>query len=157
MTVEKFGYGTYTLVMKASASESGEAISGSITGSGPYLSLSATEIDVEMEGLASRSHLTQLTTWTDENTSQKSQVTLNGLPHSDFHTYKIVWAPKFVQFFRNDELIATHKKIVPSKPASFLLNHWGTNDSNWGGFATPGIDRYVYIKSLTYTPNLKKP
>lgn len=156
MSIKKFGYGTYTLVMKSSADKNNEAVSGSITGAGLYLSISETEIDIEMEGYWPRANLTQLATWVDETTVQKTLVAKD-LPYKDFHTYKIVWAPAAIQFFVDESLIATHKNVVPKAAASFLLNHWGTNDSSWGGMATPNVDRYVYIKSFTFTQlNLNK-
>ena len=157
MTTQRFGFGTYTLVMRASSDSpapdlAGTAHSGSITGAGVYLNLSETEIDIEVEGLSARSALTQLTTWSDEQTSQQTKVKRGSSPHLDFHEYKMVWAPKAVRFFRDDELIAVHEKIVPTKPAQFLLNHWGTNDLKWGGTATTGVERFVYIKSFSFTP-----
>ena len=43
-------------------------------------------------------------------------------------------------------------RAVPSAPAPFLLNFWGTNSSSWGGTATTGITRYMYISNFRYTP-----
>ncbi len=162
MTVAKFGYGTYTLIMKASSNEinplgRGDSVSGSITGVASYLDQSETEIDIEMEGISSRSSLTQTTTWVDvTKDSETKQIPPSkresALPHHGFHTYKYIWTPGVVRFYRNGVLIATHKKVVPYKPAKFLLNHWGTNDPLWGGKATPGVDRYVFIKRFTFKP-----
>jgi beta-glucanase (GH16 family) len=156
MTVQSFGYGTYTLVMKSSSDSDNEAVNGSITGAGPYLNLSETEIDIEMEGFWPRAEFTQLTTWTDEKTDEKTLVE-ETFPYKGFHTYKIVWTSKSVQLFFDNKIVATHKTVVPSKPAPFLLNHWGTNDAAWGGLATPDVERYVYVKSFTFTPILEKP
>ena len=45
----------------------------------------------------------------------------------------------------------THSSAVPSTPAPFLFNMWGTNDSSWGGTASPGPTRYMYISNFSYT------
>ena len=33
-----------------------------------------------------------------------------------------------------------------------MINHWGTNSDGWGGPATPGVSRYFYVDSVSYTP-----
>lgn len=160
-TVAKFGYGTYEFVMKASSDASnptvvGKSVSGSITGAGSFLDLSETEIDVEMEGLPERANLTQTTTWTHEDKPSETYMVVppatNDLAHQGFHTYVYVWSPGIIKFFRDGRLISTHEHVVPEKPASFLFNHWGTTDRDWGGTATVGVDRYMYIKSFSFTP-----
>ncbi len=156
MSTRKFGFGTYTFVMKASADEQGKPWSGSITGIGLYLPKSETEIDIEVEGLPARSMLTQTSTWENEAKSEtvKSSV---GAPHDDFHTYVIRWTEDGVKFFRDGTLLAEHQMIVPTAPANIFFNHWGTNDSKWGGSAI-ARDRYMFIKSVTFQPlNLKRP
>lgn len=153
-TKQKFGYGTYEFVVKASASAAGVPVSGSITGCFNYNEGSATEIDVEVEG-GVRSRTTQLTSWAGEsNPNEHTDVfpELASLPHQDFHTYKFVWSPGKIEFYRNGVLIGTHTKVVPTKEAQMYFNHWGTNDPNWGGMATPGVDRFMYIKRFSFTP-----
>jgi hypothetical protein len=34
-----------------------------------------------------------------------------------------------------------------------MVNHWGTNSTGWGGSATVGVERYVYISNFVYTPS----
>ena len=154
MSTRKFGFGTYTFVMKASADEDGKPWSGSITGMGLYLLKSVTEIDIEVEGISSRSMMTQTSTWEGEDKVEtvKSSV---GQPHDDFHTYVVIWTEDGVKFYRDGTLLANHQMIVPTASANIFFNHWGTNDLKWGGTAT-ARDRYMFIKSVTFTPNLKK-
>lgn len=154
----KFSYGTYEWIARASSTaahpnDSGTPVSGSITGCFNYVDQSATEIDFEVEGNA-RNNILQLTSWINaampnEHTDINSSTTK---PHEVFCTYKFVWTASQIQFYRDEVLLATHKKVVPSTPAYVLMNHWGTNDANWGGAASPGVARYVWVKKFTYTP-----
>jgi beta-glucanase (GH16 family) len=158
-TKQSFGYGTYEFVVRASSTASapdalGTPVSGSITGCFDYLAGSATEIDTEIEG-GVRSALTQFTSWiSDSKPNQTQQVSpANGVtPEQAFFTYKFVWSPGKIVFYRNDVVVATFTNVVPTQPAPFLFNHWGTNDPNWGGVATPGVDRYMWVKKFSYTP-----
>lgn len=162
-TIAKFGYGTYEFELKASSTglepegHTGKSVSGSITGAASFLLHSETEIDIEYEGLPERAHLTQSSTWVDEN--KPSQITKTPIeniyaywPHQRFHAYRYVWSPGKVVFFRDNVVIATHTRIVPEAPAPFLFNHWGTNSKDWGGLATPNVIRYMYIKNFSFTP-----
>lgn len=158
-TVEKFGYGTYEYSVKASSTAAtpgalGEPVSGSITGCFNYLPASATEIDIEVEG-NERNRTTQLTTWINEtkpNEHTNVAPAGNVLPHQAFFDYKVIWAPGKIEFYRNNVLIGTHTKVVPTDAAPFMFNHWGTNGPDWGGLATPDVTRYMWVKNFTYTP-----
>ena len=48
--------------------------------------------------------------------------------------------------------MVTHTRDLPTVPAPFLFNMWGTNKSSWGGMATIGPTRYMYISNFKYTP-----
>ena len=153
---QSFGYGKYEFVVSASANDLGQPISGSITGCFNYRPASITEIDYEVEGLTSRSKFYQFTSWIRESIPNETTAVLPmsslQLPHHGFHRIAFVWTKGKIEFYRDGVLVATHMKIVPSVPAPFLFNHWGTNDLNWGGLATPGVDRFMYIKSFNFTP-----
>lgn len=157
----KFGYGIYEFEVRASSTAdtpntSGDAISGSITGCFNYGPASVTEIDVEVEGLSARKNLTHMTSWRGEsnpNQSTKVQpVSATALPHRVFHKYAFVWTKNKIEYFRNGVLVATHTTVVPSQAAPMMFNHWGTNNPNWGGVSTPGVDRYMYVKNFKFVP-----
>lgn len=154
MSARKFGFGTYTFVMKASADEQGKPWSGSITGIGLYLSKSETEIDIEVEGIPSRSMLTQTTTWESETKFETTKSSV-GQPHDGFHTYVIRWTDESIKFYRDGTLLTNHQTIVPTAPANLFFNHWGTNTLEWGGLAI-ARDRYMFIKSVTFVPLVLK-
>jgi endo-1,3-1,4-beta-glycanase ExoK len=157
-TVASFGFGDYTMRMKASSDSSipsvdGKPVSGSISGVFVFKDKSETEIDIEVEG--NRPSLTQTSTWVDESEPETKKISAarNGkLPQQGFHDYKFSWLPGVVKFYRDGILISTHTHVVPSSPAQFMFNHWGTNSEKWGGLATPGVDRYMFVESFTFTP-----
>jgi len=159
-TLQKFGYGTYEFVVRASSTSStsigqGKPVSGSITGCFNYLPNSETEIDVEVEG-GVRSSWTQFTSWISESKPNQTQtltsVSAAETPEAEFFTYKFVWSRGSIVFYRDNMVVATFTSVVPTQPAPFLFNHWGTNNPLWGGPATPGQDRYMWIKSFSFTP-----
>ena len=69
-----------------------------------------------------------------------------------FHDYKFVWQPGQIDFYADGYHKFSHTTNVPSAPAYFMINHWGTDSGNWGGTATVGTTRYFYIDSVKYTP-----
>jgi beta-glucanase (GH16 family) len=157
-SLKQFSYGTFEWVCRASSTagtpnQAGVPVSGSITGCFLYRSQASTEIDVEVEG-GVRRNLTQFTSWVGEaNPNQTTQVSPTGQqPHETFFTYTFKWMPGKIEFYRDNVLVATHTKVVPSLPAAAMMNHWGTNDPNWGGPATLNSTRYMWVKSFKYTP-----
>ena len=89
-----------------------------------------------------------------ESESTSHTVTVPGL-NSGFHTYKFIWEEGKITFFVDNVYQADHVTNVPSAPAHFMINHWGTNSSGWGGTATTGPDgtpRYFYVDWVKFTP-----
>lgn len=156
-TNQKFLYGTYEWVAKtssnaAASTSAGAAISGSISGCFAYNTNAVTEIDVEIEGIASRCNLVQFTSWVgDTNPNEATKVAATP-PNAGFHSYKFVWRPTGITFYIDDQPASAHSKVIGNTAAAAMINHWGTNDVNWGGLATPDVDRYMWVKSFSYTP-----
>lgn len=149
-----YGYGTYEWVMRASSTSStptgaGQVVSGQISSGFSFVNNSQTEIDFEIEG--QRPSTIWMTNWQTTSRKQYSSVFL-AAPDAAFHRYKFVWAPGRIDFYLDDVLVSTHTSNVPSAPAYIMMNHWGTNSTGWGGRATVGVQRYLYISSFTYTP-----
>jgi len=156
-TREKFGYGTYEFEVKASSTAAaptavGNPVSGTITGCFNYAPSSITEIDMEVEG-GTRSNLAQFTSWMlASNPNQSIKVPTVPAPHVEFKKYKFVWTPQGTTFYINGVEACRHTKVIPSEPAPFLFNHWGTNSVDWGGVATPDVERYMWVKNFSFTP-----
>ena len=69
-----------------------------------------------------------------------------------FNTYKFVWTSTGITYYLNNVLKATHTTVVPSTASPVFINHWGTDNVNFGGVATPSTPRYLYISYFKFTP-----
>lgn len=148
-----FGYGVYEWIFRASSSAQtpsamGNSFSGSVSGCFNYLKTSETELDFEIEGC--KPNIIQCTTWKGETNPNEHTGFDNLIPlDAEFHSFKYIWLMGKVEYYFDEKLIATHTKNVPSSPAYPMINHWGTNSVNWGGLATPGVDRWMWVNSFT--------
>jgi len=148
-----FGYGTYIWVARAastSASPHGEggAASGSVTDVFNFINDSESEIDFEYQG-----RTPSVLEMTNFSTVSKSQSTATPVPGADgnFHEYKYVWGAGTIEFYVDGALVSTHTEHVPSAPAAVMVNLWGTNSASFGGVATDGVTRYLYVSTFSYT------
>jgi beta-glucanase (GH16 family) len=94
-------------------------------------------------------------TWTSEdwaNDHTSTSVVLNS-PEVSFFYYKFVWTVGQVLFYVNGNLVATIVSDVPSHIAPAFINHWGTDfTGGWGGVATPGTVRWMWVSMFRFTP-----
>jgi endo-1,3-1,4-beta-glycanase ExoK len=163
-TKQPCGYGTYTWTMKMSSTAEcadskcvGQAVSGSVSAGFVYVNNSETEIDFEMEGQAANS--VHFVNWLNTK-PETDPVSADGTsyiytpfnPTDGQHVYRFVWTKGKVSYFVDGNPIVTQTTNVPSAPAIFIINHWGTNSTHWGGKATTGITRYLYVTQASYTP-----
>lgn len=142
ITKQTFTYGTFEFTSRVS-----EALSGSDASGFLYASNSATEIDMEQVG--NKADAVDCTNWKGTSDFQDTQVF--GFDQTNSHDFKIVWQPSFVDWYVDGQLVVHHTQAVPSAPAYFLFNLWGTNKSSWGGTATIGPTRYMYISNFKYS------
>jgi beta-glucanase (GH16 family) len=166
-TRKTYGYGTYQWTMRMSSTATtpggtGAPVSGSVSAGFIYVN-SETEIDFEFPGYEESapdpSDTLYMVNWLNPSPSsaptdsEETYSTFSGLNvASNFYTYKFVWQPGSITYYVNGTLQATHTTNVPSAPAHFMINHWGTDNPNWGGIATANVTRYFYIQSVSYTP-----
>jgi beta-glucanase (GH16 family) len=162
---EVFGYGTYEFVMRlASTSETadgvGRVLSGSDSGAFTFINNSETELDIEF--LGSTPDSIWLTNWVNSTNNlkgakptkyQQEEVRATGLADR-FHEYRIVWTPGKVVWWIDGRMAGKHTRNVPSTPAHILVSHWGTNNDRWGGRATLGMARYLYVRKVEFTPRV---
>jgi beta-glucanase (GH16 family) len=163
-TRKKYGYGTYEWTMRMSSTATdpngdGPPVSGSVSAGFIYVNNSETEIDFEFSGLDFDT--LYMVNW--NNPTPNSGPTLGdrdykatALPDltDTFHTYKFVWEPGKISYYIDEATVPAFVSTdhVPSAPAYFMINHWGTDSPDWGGAATTGTDRYFYIDRVSYTP-----
>ncbi len=149
-----FGYGTYVWVVRAASTSAtpkgaGAAASGAVTDVFNYIDDSQTEIDFEYEGQLPST--LEMTNYSGVSNSQTSSTAVPGADGS-FHEYKFVWSAAKIEFYVDGALVSTHTQHIPSAPAAALINLWGTNSKSFGGIATSGVTRYLYVSSFSYTP-----
>ena len=168
-----YGYGTYEWRMRLTSNAtsptgtgscSADVVSGSVSAGFNFVNNSETEIDIEYAG--NTPDLLYFANWNNTNPlmdPQPSQVTSTSLTarsvlgrgHSwcdDFRTYKFVWQPTQITFFVDDQLRAQHTTTLPHTAAYIMIVIRGTNDTTWGGTATIGTPRYLYVDWVRYTP-----
>lgn len=151
---QAFGFGTYEWVMRTSSTSTtpygeGSAVSGQISSGFTFIDASTTEIDFEIEG--QNPDTVWMTNWLGTALKQYSDTPLLTPPAAGFHRYKLVWLSNEIDYYVDDVLISKHTEDIPQVPAYVMINHWGTNSTGWGGVATVGVRRYMYISSFTYT------
>jgi endo-1,3-1,4-beta-glycanase ExoK len=161
-TKKTYGYGTYEMRMRMSSTSStptgyGEADSGSVSAGFEYVNNSQTEIDFEFSALSPDT--LYMVNWLNPRPRldpTPADQTFDALypftVSTEFHDYKFVWEPSRITFYVDGVQEAVHTTNVPSAPAYFMINHWGTDSGNWGGTATVGVPRYFYVDWVKYTP-----
>jgi beta-glucanase (GH16 family) len=155
-SLNSFSYGTYEFTARASSVSAtklgaGSAVTGGVTGLFNFVNNSQTEIDFEVESQSTGT--LEMTNWA--GTANKTATTqAEAGMDTAFHTYKFVWMPDHIDYYFDGALISTHSTNIPNTPAPILLNHWGTNSASFGGVASVGTTRWMYVSSVKFTPAL---
>jgi beta-glucanase (GH16 family) len=161
-SVLSFGYGTYQFSMRAGSTSptsegTGTTESGQISSTfiihnpGPTYA-SITEIDApEIEGLTARNDDIEWTVWKNSTaTDPTPEYNVLSNPEDAFHVYKFVWSATSVKFYIDGVLKSTCTSGIPTVAAVIDINFYGTNDTQWGGLATVGVTRYMYVNSVKF-------
>ena len=161
-TKSRYGYGTYEWRMRMSSTASsptgeGYPTSGSVSAGFIYANNSQTEIDFEFSGTDLET--LYMVNWLNPNPASdpaENNETYSFVCPFDstgvFHTYKFIWEAGKISYYVDGNLEAVHTTNVPSAPAHFMINHWGTDSGNWGGTASVGTPRYFHVDWVRYTP-----
>lgn len=150
-----FGYGTYTWVARmgstaAKPTTAAKPSSGSVSGLFTFINDSESEIDFET--LGSDAGSLYLTNWNlPQGQGRRNQESKLPVPNiaADFHEFKFVWSAHQIDYYMDGKLLKSHIQNVPTKPAFVMINHWG-GTPEWGGAPSPGVTRYLYVKSFSY-------
>lgn len=148
-----FGYGTYVWIARAASTSptpkgAGSAVSGTVTDVFNFINDSESEIDFEYQGQTPST--LEMTNYSTVSKSQSTSTTVSEAD-SGFHEYKYVWSAAKIEFYVDGALVSTHTEHIPSAPAAVMVNLWGTNSTSFGGIATDGVTRYLYVSSFSYT------
>jgi beta-glucanase (GH16 family) len=151
---QRFGYGTFVWVVRAASTSptpdgAGSAVSGTVTDAFNFINNSETEIDFEYQG--QYPGRLEMTNYSSVANNQTTSTTVPDA-ESRFHEYKFIWSGSKIEFYVDGVLVSTHAEHIPSAPAAALINLWGTNSRSFGGMATDGVTRYLYVSKFSYTP-----
>ena len=157
-----FGYGTYQFSMRAGSTsptssgtgttESGQISSTFIIHNPPPTYASVTEIDApEIEGLSARNDDIEWTVWKNSTaTDPTPEYNVVSNPEDGFHRYTFVWSPTSIKFYIDGVLKSVCTSGIPTAAAVIDINFYGTNDTQWGGLATVGVTRYMYVNGVRF-------
>jgi beta-glucanase (GH16 family) len=158
---QRFGFGTYEFVMRMSSTSptpygSGVTTTGAVSSGFVYYNNSESEIDLEFLG---NENALWVTNWYNPNPKntpkgdvKQAHKIANALLGEGFHSYTMVWNAKSVNVYLDGVLVASHTEHIPHSPAYIMVQHRGTNSDEWGGQAVVGVARYMYVRSVTFTP-----
>lgn len=152
VSTQKFGYGLYEFVARMGSTSQyhdmhGVSVSGGISGLFSYTNNSETEIDFESQG--QHDNWVEMTAWQNLNRIGTYGATVQSASAA-FHTYQYLWLPGTVEFYIDGILRATFMN-APTAPAHIILNHWGTNNPNFGGWETLDVSRYLHCRRVAFT------
>ena len=164
---ERFGFGTYEFVMRMSSTSAtpdgaGTAESGAISSGFVFYNNSESEVDLEFLG---NENAMWITNWQNANPKnapsgdvKETNKTSNRSLAVEFHKYTLIWVSTSVKIYIDGTLVASHSQHIPQSPAYIILQHRGTNSNKWGGTAEVGVTRYMYVRSVSFTPlNVRSP
>jgi len=140
-----YGYGTYTLVMKAAKSpgivSSFFIYTDSRDDNNPH-----DEIDIEILGKDTTKMQTNYYAG-DEEVGHETMIDLDFDASKALHTYTIVWMPEAIEWYVDGDLKHTEdgsRGALPTTPGRIMMNLWSGTDnlSSWLG-------KFVYTAPLS--------
>lgn len=159
-SVSTLGFGTYSCTMRASSTAlapgaAGVVTPGNISSCFSFINNSQTENDFpEIEGQFPKQ--IEWTNWIcatpGPSCNQGTTTNVVFSPDQSQHQYKTVWAPGLITYFIDGVQVSSHNQNIPTTPAFILFNHWGTNSVSFGGTATVGVPRWMYVSNFSFTP-----
>jgi len=158
---DRFSYGTYEFTMRMSTTADGpnadgKTLTGAVSSAFLYYNNSESEIDLEFLG---NENAIYITNWQNPTSSHapKGDVKQADKVNDEFlgtrfRDYRLVWLPDSVKVYIDGTLVTTHDQHVPTAPAHIIIQHRGTNSKEWGGMASVGVTRYLYVRNVKFTP-----
>lgn len=159
-SLKNFGFGIYEWRMRTSSTsddpkKTGKSVPGQISAGFNFINNSQTEIDFEVQGQFPER--LEMTAWKNPDTSHfptpddrvYTYKTIKNMA-TEFHTYKFIWTKDEIKYYVDNVLVADHKDHISITPAHFMVNHWGTDSTDFGGEASIGVNRYLLIDWVSY-------
>ncbi len=152
-SVDKFSFGTYTWVLRASSTASSPGAAGSPGNgqtSGAFVWSPTTEIDFEQEG--GTPTVMHCVMFKDGKNNGVMDAQMGDTVWANFHTYSFVWLPTSVTWFIDGQQVSQRTQDVPQDPASVIMNHWAIQHGVWGGSVQLGVPMFTHIRSFSFVP-----
>ena len=136
-----YGYGSYSARIKVPHAPS------SITGFFLYQPPDyASEIDIEIYNDSPQKTVIYNTYARGFNHTQKMSLPFD--PTDGFHEYRFDYAPRFVRFYADGQLMKTWTRKLPRNPMNLYVNTWFPA---WLEGQQPNTDEFVLVDQIQYT------
>jgi len=144
-----YQYGTYTVEMKAAASN------GIVSSFFIYVDSPHDEIDIEILGKDPTK--IQVNYFTNDIGGHEASIELGFDASADFHTYAIEWMPDAIKWYVDGVLVHTANESsgeLPSTPGQIMMNFWpGTDSVNaWLGDFSYSAPLQAQYSSISFEP-----
>ena len=138
-TKERYGYGVYSATIKS------DYAPGSFTAFFLYQDVKSEndEIDIEIHNDGSRQ--IDFVTFKDGVKTNKVSQTLDFDPVEDYYRYTIDYQPGLINFYVEDELLASFEDDLPDAEMKLMVNHWWPV---WLESERNQPESKIYIKSI---------
>ncbi|SDL69305.1 family 16 glycosylhydrolase [Halarsenatibacter silvermanii] len=140
-TEDYFSYGSYSVKLKS------DYAPGSFSAFFLYedVDYKNDEIDIEIYNDGSRQ--IDFVTFVEGEKTNHEKAELPFDPASDFHEYRIVYLPDRINFYVEDELMASFDSDLPDDEMRIMANHWWPN---WLEAERKQPASEIYIKQLDF-------
>ena len=155
-SVSKYGYGTYTVQMQASASSGTVSTFFTYVNTTPGGAETNDEIDVEIPG--ARTTTLEATYYKLGVSSGAHVITLPFDASQAIHTYAIQWLPNSISWIVDGQTLYTvtgSPATLPTNASNLVLNFWSGNTTgivNWLGALNYSTPLHTYYGSASFTP-----
>ena len=143
-----FLYGTYRASIKMTNKP------GAVVGFFTYLGNPLNEIDVEF--LTRTPKIAYFTLHHIQENVDNAEKTVAFDPSAAFHEYRFDWYANKVDYYIDNQPVATLTQQVPNLASNLLLNHWSGNIAGWGG-AAPTEDVFMDVDWAYYNSDYSAP
>lgn len=146
-SAEKFGYGFYSVCMKAAD------CSGVISSMFTYTGHPWDEIDIEI--LGKNMTQVQFNYYTDGKGDHEYLYSLGFDASADFHEYAFDWQEDCITWYVDGKAIYRATKDIPSHPQQIMINVWNCiGFDGWSGkFDEGALPATAQYKWIAYSPN----
>ncbi len=117
-TRKLFGYGSYQLKLKT------DYAPGSFSAFFLYEDVKQGNDEIDIEIYNDGSRQIDFVTFVEGDKTNYKSAELSFDPAADYHEYRIDYQPDLIEFYVEDELLASFARELPSASMKIMVNHW---------------------------------